>query len=117
MPLIAAAIAKAYTYPDPLLCTTGQCGIIHLFFLLSPGKHVYSSSNNDNDTFPFRLMDIKFIIGEHCFNAVICNLDLLLSPRQVLLMFTKQQNGTIGERLKHSSTGHVIMSPVLAMLQ
>jgi hypothetical protein len=62
-------------------------------------------------------MDVKFIIGEHCFNAATCDLDLLLSPEQVLLTFTKQKNGTLGEKLKHGSTRHVLMSPVLATLR
>jgi hypothetical protein len=114
MPLVAAAVTEAYTTPDPLLRATGDCGVISLFFLLRPGEHVYSS--NDNDTSPFRLMDVEFLLGEHCFNAATCDLDLLLSPEQVLLTFTKQKNGTLGEKLKHGSTGHVLMSPVLATL-
>jgi hypothetical protein len=114
MPLVTAAVTEAYMSPDPLLHATGKCGVIGLFSLLRPGEHVYLS--NDNDTSPFWLMDVEFLLGEHCFNAATCDLDFLLSPAQVLLTFTKQKNGTLGENLKHGSTGHVLMSPVLAML-
>jgi hypothetical protein len=51
-----------------------------------------------------------------CYNLATCDLDLLLSPKQVLLTFTKQKNGTLAKLLKHGSTGQVLMSPVLAVL-
>ena len=115
MPLVASAISDAYASPDPLLRATGDCGVIGLFFLLRPGEHVHSA--NDNDTSPFRLKDVDFLLGHHCYNAATCDLDLLLSPEQVLLTFTKQKNGTLGEKLKHGSTDQVLMSPVLAVLR
>jgi hypothetical protein len=115
MPLVAAAVADAYSSPDPLLRATGDCAVTGLFFLLCPGEHVHSYQ--DNDTAPFRLQDVEFILGIHCYNAATCAMDLLLYPEQVLLTFTKQKNGTLGEKLKHGSTGHPLMSPVLAVLR
>jgi hypothetical protein len=61
MPLVAAAVQDAYTTLDPLLCATGDCGVIGLFFLLRPGEHVHSV--NDSDTSPFRLQDVEFLMA------------------------------------------------------
>jgi hypothetical protein len=82
MPLVAAAVQDAYTTMDPLLCATGNCGVIGLFFLLRPGEHVHSA--NDSDTSPFRLQDVEFLIGPLCHSAATCNLDLIPSLDQVL---------------------------------
>jgi hypothetical protein len=60
-------LTDAYSSPDPLLRATGDCAVIGLFFLLRPGEHVHSYQ--DNDTAPFRLQDVEFIFGIHCYNA------------------------------------------------
>jgi hypothetical protein len=114
MPLLAAAVAGAYSSSDPLLRATGDCTVIGLFSLLRPGEHVHSYQ--DNDTAPFRLQDVEFNFGIHCYNAATCDMDLLLCPDSVLLTYSKQKNGTLGEKLKHGSTGHPLMSPILAVL-
>jgi hypothetical protein len=116
MPLVASAIADAYSSLNPLIRAMGNFGVIGLFLLLLwHGEHVYSINNNNAS--PFQLQDVDFIIlGTHRYHAAIYILYLLPSPMQIFLTFTKQKNGTFGKTWKHGSASHVIMSPVLAVL-
>jgi hypothetical protein len=115
MPLAAAAVQDAYATPDPLLHATGDCGVIGLFFLLRPGKHVKAAA--DSDTSPFRLCNVEFLLGHSCYNAATRDLVLIPSPDQVHLTFTKQKNRECGKKLAHGSTDQVLMSPIHAVLR
>jgi hypothetical protein len=114
MPLVAVAAQDAYTTLDPLLRATGDCGVIGLFFLLVPGGPFKAAS--DNDTLPFRLQDVEFLLGHSCHNAATCDLALIPSPDLVHLTFTKQKNGECSKKLAHGLTDQVLMLPIHAVL-
>jgi hypothetical protein len=75
---------------------------IGFYFLMHPGKHTTPSDNSK----PFRLIGIVFMISHHWYNGLTIPLNLLHLVTFALLIFTGPEDGMLGEKIGHGQSGH-----------
>jgi hypothetical protein len=109
--LVTHAAVAAYNATNELTRAIADCAILGFFFLLRPGEHTHSYTDNH----PFRLQDVSFFCASAWHNAATAELQLLQTATQVLLNFTTQKNGEENEAVAHGSTNSDLVSPVKAV--
>jgi hypothetical protein len=85
---VTHAAVAAHNTTDELTRAIADSAIIGLFFLLRPGEHKHSYTDNH----PFRLQDVSFFCASVWHNtATTADLQLLQNATQVLLNFTTKK--------------------------
>jgi hypothetical protein len=87
-----------------------QWALLAFFFLLCPGKYVWTNSNPH----PFTLEDVTFKIGTQAYNTATIPLALLPLVTYVGMHFTKQNNGIKKETIGLTRSRDLQACPVLA---
>jgi hypothetical protein len=83
------------------------------FFLLRPGKYVWTNS----EPHPFLLQDITFKIATTAYSAATLPLKMLNLTNYVGLNFTEQKNGIKNETIRLTQSWDTTCCPVLIMIR
>ena len=80
------------------------------FFLMRPGEYCWTNA----ECHPFRLMDVELWVGDTKLDLATATDPQLLSATFVMLTFSTQKNGVLGEKIGQGRSGHLLLCPVRA---
>jgi hypothetical protein len=87
--------------------------VIAFYFLLRPGEY----TGTTKDGHPFLLSDVCLYNNRRPLATFTAPLHDLSAATSVTLVFTKQKNGHMNEKLHHATSGHPLCCPVKAIIR
>ena len=110
--ILRAMAAIAAASDDPKLCADADMIILALFFLLRPGEYTGTKSTSTS----FCLCEVILSVGYTVFLLASSEEDLLTATFTTLV-FTTQENGVRGEKIRQATSRNPLLCPWDALLR